>query len=78
MILDHGADPKHSGETGRQPIHVAAAHSGSIVKRLVDIGCDVNTQDAIHGNTPLHIACSMCYTETEPSLTSLVASFSLL
>lgn len=78
LLLQHGADPKLYGNNGRQPIHVAAAHSAAIIEKLVDVGCDVNTQDPIHGDTPLHVACSMCCTETVEALIRCGAKFNVL
>ncbi|XP_069121622.1 ankyrin repeat and SOCS box protein 13-like [Argopecten irradians] len=59
-LLKNGADPKMCASSGKEPIHVAAAHSGPIVVRLIKAGCDVNTQDHVKGDTPLHIACARC------------------
>ena len=78
MLLKNGANPRFTETNGKQPIHVAAAHSGVIVKKLVENGCDINTRDPIHRDTPLHIACAMCNTETVEALIKCGAKFNML
>lgn len=78
LLLKHGVDPTLAGTNGKQPIHVAAAQSAVIVEKLVNSGSDVNAQDPIHGDTPMHIACGMCCRETVESLIKCGAKFNLL
>ncbi|KAJ8321329.1 hypothetical protein KUTeg_001187 [Tegillarca granosa] len=67
-LLQQGIDARHKGSSGKEPIHIAAAHSGSAIKQLVNTGCDVNVQDEVNGDTPLHIACGLCCPETVKTL----------
>ncbi|XP_061164077.1 ankyrin repeat, PH and SEC7 domain containing protein secG-like [Saccostrea echinata] len=77
-LVARGVDPKDTGISGKQPIHVAAAHSSDVISRLVDLGCDVNQTDVIHKDTPLHIACCRCNGETIETLIKCGAKFNLV
>ncbi|XP_033727151.1 LOW QUALITY PROTEIN: ankyrin repeat and SOCS box protein 16-like [Pecten maximus] len=77
-LLKKGADPKACASSGKEPIHVAAAHSGPIIVHLIKAGCDVNTQDHIKGDTPLHIACARCCECAILTLVQHGAKFNLL
>lgn len=57
-LITKGADPSGRGPSGKQPIHIAAAHTASAIIPLAEAGCDVNAIDLAHGDTPLHIACT--------------------
>jgi len=59
-LIKQGVDPRKKGSCGKEPIHIAAAHSGAVVVKFIDAGCDVNTQDSVKGETPLHVACARC------------------
>lgn len=76
-LLQNGADHKRIASSGKEPIHVAAAHSGPIIVQLVNAGCDVNTQDPINGDTPLHIACARCCEDAILTLIQQGAVFNL-
>ncbi|XP_062612746.1 ankyrin-3-like [Saccostrea cucullata] len=77
-LVSRGVDPRGAGISGKQPIHVAAAHSPDVISSLVDLGCDVNQIDVIHHDTPLHIACSRCNAETIETLIKHGAKFNLV
>ncbi|XP_021361562.1 ankyrin repeat and SOCS box protein 16-like [Mizuhopecten yessoensis] len=77
-LLKKGADPKMCASSGKEPIHVAAAHSGPIIVHLVKAGCDVNTQDHINRDTPLHVACARCCESAIVTLIQHGAKFNLL
>lgn len=68
-LISRGADPRSFGASGKQPVHVAAAHAADVIPPLLELGCDVNQLDVIHGDTPLHIACCHC---NEKSIVTLV------
>jgi hypothetical protein len=70
-------DPKSTGSSGKQPIHVAAAHSPEIILRLVELGCDVNHTDVVHQDTPLHVACCRCNVDTIATLIKCGAKFNI-
>lgn len=67
-MLKTGVDPTVRGPSGKQPIHMAAAHSAPAIISLVTAGCDVNAVEHAHGNTPLHIACTQFCEEAVFSL----------
>ena len=49
---------------GELPLHHACRHQyGAFIIQDVSAGCDVNSQDN-SGNTPLHLACDNCITES--------------
>ena len=75
LFVNRGVDPQQSAISGKGPIHVAAAHSAEAVRRLVDLGCDVNARDTVHSDTPLHVACWRCCKETTETLIKLGAHF---
>ncbi|XP_060064279.1 ankyrin-3-like [Ylistrum balloti] len=77
-LLRKGADPKRCASSGKEPIHVAAAHSGPIIVQLLNAGCDVNTQDHIKGDTPLHVACARCCEDGIVTLVQHGAKFNIL
>ncbi|KAL3877355.1 hypothetical protein ACJMK2_035077 [Sinanodonta woodiana] len=74
-LIKNGTDIKHTAFSGKKPIHVAAAHSATVVKELADAGCDVNEPDGVINDTPLHIACSRCCSETVTQLIRCGAKF---
>lgn len=76
-LVSRGVDPKSTGISGKQPIHLAAAHSPEMILRLVELGCDVNQTDVVHNETPLHIACSRCNVDTIDTLINCGAKFNI-
>lgn len=55
VMLDHGLDPKLTGDLGISLLHVAAMHSRElVVKLLIKAGADPNVQ-ADSGKTPLDL-----------------------
>ncbi|XP_072176224.1 ankyrin repeat domain-containing protein 61-like [Diadema setosum] len=63
VLMRNGANPALGNARGETPLHIAArnyARSGfGCVKLLLTAVCDVNQVDAA-GNTPLHLAVSIC------------------
>ncbi|MDE2794040.1 MAG: ankyrin repeat domain-containing protein [Gemmatimonadota bacterium] len=57
VLLDAGADVNALSQTGRTPLHEAAAYASdpAVIQLLVEAGADVNAHDA-NGFTPLHSA----------------------
>lgn len=76
-LVSGGIDPKSAGNNGKQPIHVAAAHSADVIPRLLELGCDVNQPDVVHNDTPLHIACCRCNEKSIETLIKNGAKFNL-
>lgn len=76
-LVSGGVDPKSAGDNGKQPIHVAAAHSADVISRLVELDCDVNQPDVVHSDTPLHIACCRCNEKSIETLIKIGAKFNL-
>ena len=57
---------------GELPLHHACRHQyGAFIIQDVSAGCDVNSQDN-SGNTPLHLACDNCITESVRHVRHLV------
>lgn len=77
-LVSGGVDLKGTGNNGKQPIHVAAAHSADVISRLVELGCDVNQPDVVYNDTPLHIACCRCNEESIANLIRNGAKFNSL
>lgn len=77
-MFKHGADPNRPGTNGRLPIHVASMNSPHVVDKLIDLGCDVNAIDQIHGEISMHVACGMCCRETVEILVKHGADFNVL
>ncbi|ESO95029.1 hypothetical protein LOTGIDRAFT_160792 [Lottia gigantea] len=59
-LLREGVDPNQLSHNGKHPLHVAAIQSVKAIEKLSRTGCDVNVQDNILGDTPLHNACNRC------------------
>lgn len=76
-LVSGGVDPKSAGDNGKQPIHVAAAHSADVISRLVELGLDVNQPDVVQNDTPLHIACCRCNEKSIETLIKIGAKFNL-
>lgn len=76
-LVSGGVDPKSAGHNGKQPIHLAAAHSADVISRLVELDCDVNQPDVVHNDTPLHIACCRCNEKSIETLIKIGAKFNL-
>ena len=58
VLLEAGADMMARDNSGRTCIHLAAYKNNiNIIRLLVSKGMDVNIQNSISGNTPLHMVC---------------------
>ena len=78
LLICKGADPYQKSGSGKYPLHTAATSSVEVVDALIQAGYDINIRDEVHGDTPLHYACSSCCQETIARLIQCGATFNLV
>jgi len=63
-LIDRGADTNSISSNGKHLVHIAATHSPLCLDLLLGNGQNVDIKDKVNGDTPLHIACNMCNSES--------------
>lgn len=75
-LIRRGADVAHTGNDGRQALHLAVTAVGDAEKLLIKAGAPLDVQDR-EGNTPLLIACLRCSEKKVRYLLKSGADFTL-
>ena len=57
-VLAKGYSVDVTSSAEKRPLHVAVTLNAAAIPALLSAGCDVTARDGVHGNTPLHSACS--------------------
>ena len=57
-VLAKGYSVDVTSSAKKRPLHVAVTLNAAAIPALLSAGCDVTARDGVHGNTPLHSACS--------------------
>ena len=58
VVLAEGYSVDVTSSVKKRPLHVAVTVNTAAIPLLLSAGCDVTARDGVHGNTPLHSACS--------------------
>ena len=67
LLVGHGADLSSTGQAGQGPLSSACLRMRpSAVQRLLELGCEVEEQDAIFGSTPLIWVCGSLANQADP------------
>jgi ankyrin repeat protein len=79
LLLDRGASTYVRNLFGDSALHIACWSGGniSIVKLLLEHGCDINAVDSRYSNSPLHVACSNGHTQIVEELVARGADITL-
>ena len=77
-LLEKGSNPVQKSGSGKLPLHIAATSNADVIDVLLETGYDINITDEVHGETPLHFACSSCCKDTVVRLIQRGATFNLV